>query len=573
MAEEANGVVDGRGKGSDVWAHFERFRGDDERQRARCNKCRIELLADAKNGTSHLWRHARDTCTGNGSVPEQRQDARGSNNKRPRSLPLLRVEEANADLARMVAFHGYHPSFVEDRYFRSLVGRLNPDFQVPSRFDIQDMCDGILEEAPRDFQSEMERTSSKFSLAVDTVKTNEGTALYFACHFIDDEWNLRKMIVDQYRVATRCACDTPMLGIFELCLEDEHDCLWLAKNLNIHQPFSMTAEKEGNLIDRLSLMEGLGDAHESTFVDVVLHSIAQCLFDNLDRDFPSDIGRAGKKAAEITRQDREEILSKLGIDDLRPYDQQWFLLYCSLQFLHKYGSTTSEFRQLLTKLWGEIYRAIKTVSDPSRPTSHLGLVELFKVRDLLQIEGDTPRIYKDNGFKEDVEHVLELAKDKLDSSIEDSYHVLSLPLVLDPRYKLGYIEFKFPKVFGTEVAKDNISEVKEFVRETFDCYDKDVGKNTDGDPSHVTSFDQAWYEQCRLQNGRTEVAGTELDRYLKDPLVPSTDTFNILNWWKVNSSNYPKVSRMARDALAIPTSNRLSSEQISMIKNGIRADI
>lgn len=492
---------------------------------------------------------------GNDSVPEQQQDAGGRHRNRPRSLPLLGVEEANADLARMVAFHGYHPSFVEDRYFRSLVGRLNPDFQVPSRVAIQDMCDGILEEALRNFRSEMERTSSKFSLAVDTVKTNEGTALYFACHFIDDEWNLRKMIVDQYRVVTRPACDFPTLGIFELCLQDEDDCSELARYLELDEPFSMTVGKKGNLMGRLDLMEVFGDAQESTFVDVVLHSIAQCLFDNLDPDFPSFPGGKGV-VLKITRQDREEILSNLGIDDLRPYDQQWFLLYCSLQFFHKYGSTTSEFRELLTKLWGEIYHAIKTVSDPSLPTSHLCLVELFKVRDLLQSEltrgsGDTPCIYEDNGFEKDVEHVLELAKDKLDSSIEDSYGVLSLPLVLDPRYKLGYIEFKFPSVFGTEVAEDNISEVKEFVRETFDFYDKDVGENTDGDPSHVT----------------------ELDRYLKDPLVPSTDTFNILNWWKVNSSNYPKVSRMARDALAIPTSNRLSSEQISMIRNGIRADI
>ena len=62
-----------------------------------------------------------------------------------------------------------------------------------------------------------------------------------------------------------------------------------------------------------------------------------------------------------------------------------------------------------------------------------------------------------------------------------------------------------------------------------------------------------------------QVAGTELDRYLQDPLVPPTDIFNILNWWKVNSSNYPKVARMARDALAIPTSNSLSSEQISVL--------
>jgi hypothetical protein len=39
--------------------------------------------------------------------------------------------------------------------------------------------------------------------------------------------------------------------------------------------------------------------------------------------------------------------------------------------------------------------------------------------------------------------------------------------------------------------------------------------------------------------------------YLEDVESPST-TFDILNWWKVNSTKFPILSKVARDVLAIP---------------------
>jgi len=61
---------------------------------------------------------------------------------------------------------------------------------------------------------------------------------------------------------------------------------------------------------------------------------------------------------------------------------------------------------------------------------------------------------------------------------------------------------------------------------------------------------------------------TELDRYLQDPLAP--EDFDILKWWKVHSSEYPMVARMARDALAMPTSSKLSSDQFAEVRSILR---
>lgn len=55
--------------------------------------------------------------------------------------------------------------------------------------------------------------------------------------------------------------------------------------------------------------------------------------------------------------------------------------------------------------------------------------------------------------------VLQDAINTLDRRMHDSYLVWSIPLVLDPRYKLTYIEFSFRRAFGSKEAAYYISEV------------------------------------------------------------------------------------------------------------------
>lgn len=55
-------------------------------------------------------------------------------------------------------------------------------------------------------------------------------------------------------------------------------------------------------------------------------------------------------------------------------------------------------------------------------------------------------------------------------------------------------------------------------------------------------------------NVGNEEVKDELDTYLGEKLVLFTveEQFNVLAWWKVNGSNYPILSRIARDILVIP---------------------
>jgi hypothetical protein len=43
----------------------------------------------------------------------------------------------------------------------------------------------------------------------------------------------------------------------------------------------------------------------------------------------------------------------------------------------------------------------------------------------------------------------------------------------------------------------------------------------------------------------------EMDHYLSDDLVPYTEKFNVLDWWKVAGTRYPTPRKVARDIFAI----------------------
>jgi hypothetical protein len=50
------------------------------------------------------------------------------------------------------------------------------------------------------------------------------------------------------------------------------------------------------------------------------------------------------------------------------------------------------------------------------------------------------------------------------------------------------------------------------------------------------------------------VGSSELDAYWLKRLIAPIDNFDILDWWKANSTEYPILDSMSRDVLVVPTS-------------------
>lgn len=75
--------------------------------------------------------------------------------------------------------------------------------------------------------------------------------------------------------------------------------------------------------------------------------------------------------------------------------------------------------------------------------------------------------------------------------------------------------------------------------------------------ARANAFDQHLEEQNSID------LRNELDGYIKSKCVKRTDNFDILVCWKNNSSQYPILSTMAKDILAIPVSTVASESAFS----------
>ncbi|CAL5008798.1 unnamed protein product [Urochloa decumbens] len=616
---------------SAVWEHFTRFTDGDGRDKARCNRCHQVLGAATRSGTSSLWGHVRACSERDGACRELHPKPVPP---RPPCAPLRSAEyldrepglqgggreeeeeaTASRDLARMIALHGYNPSMVEDSYFRSFVCRLSPEFKLPSRITIEEMCDSIFDEKRKGLFSRLQHTSGgRVSLSVGKAEAVEGDVYFTACHFIDDGWNLHRMVMDAYDHLPWPLYHGPLSGVPEVSLNFEDLCsLAIDRIMTIDDDdisghdvldrvFMVARDKRDQYI-RIEPKDYIERKYPSTYprrreliydtyMDIALCCIARRL--TVQPNLAVDTMYAHFIESEVedlhlTRQRRQHLLSHLGLDDPRTYNERWYSCYCSLEVLHNEGRSStvpcldSELIGLLRNIWGTIYRAIKRISASNSPTSNLCLRELFNVREVLQFE-----LARTQAGGHNFSDVLRDTTGTLDKRLQDSYLVWSIPLVLDPRYKLSYIEFNFRRAFNPDRAAYYISEVTRKIKKLYSDYTEHDGvvNGTYSDGATVMAvgtadlLEQAWDEHCRAQHRMTsdgsEVgssypeAETELDHYLNDHLAPRTEGFDILNWWRVHSSEYPTVAQMARDALAMPTCSQLSSEQIANVRSIIR---
>jgi hypothetical protein len=144
---------------------------------------------------------------------------------------------------------------------------------------------------------------------------------------------------------------------------------------------------------------------------------------------------------------------------------------------------------------------------------------------------------------------------------------------LDPRYKLSeYTKLAIEEMFSEENGKKVWAAVKSCVRELFEEYrrlyappdattaanDSQVVRQSQSQGGRMKSLIAQKLKQHNYGGGNNKC---ELEKYLVEDTEPEDNKFDILGWWKVNSSRFPLLARLARDVLAIPVST-VASESV-----------
>ena len=134
-------------------------------------------------------------------------------------------------------------------------------------------------------------------------------------------------------------------------------------------------------------------------------------------------------------------------------------------------------------------------------------------------------------------------------------------VVLNLRYRLKYVKFWFKERYEKNKGDAMSSKIRDASSSSSSGSSSGTSLSRDSNPSvgnasladcikgYNNRFKQHLADKDSVENK------SDLDRYLLESSEdPDVEDFDILMWWKMNSSRYRVLSQISRDVLAIPIS-------------------
>ncbi|XP_039125273.1 zinc finger BED domain-containing protein RICESLEEPER 2-like isoform X1 [Dioscorea cayenensis subsp. rotundata] len=593
---------------SRVWNDFKKVYVGNKVKAAICNHCKSQLTAGSNGGTSHLARHLR-------KCPR-----RILLNEKPPSLPCARPaagkasslkdwtfdqEISRSKLARMVVLHEYPFSIVEHEGLNDFLSSLNPMFKMITPSVVKEDCLAMFEKEKKSMREKFISSCQRVALTSNMWSSKQGLEyLSLTAHFIDDEWKLQKRVlmfsmVESPRNAMAVA-NVILKGVREWNLDGRISNITLDDG---PMNDALVTDLKENLLLRNSLLLN-GKLFHVRCAAHVLNFIVQ---DGL-KEIHAVIYNVREsikylKSCPSRKQKFQELVREVGISYARGlcldvasrWNSTYYMLERAVQFKkaftslalidsgYKFAPSIDDWRraEIVCKLLRTFYNAIKVVTGFHSPTSNLSFHEMWKVRTILHQE-----VSNEDHF------IGTMARDmqkRFDKYWKVSYLHLAIPVILDPQFKMKYVEYRFTQAFGNEAHK-YVGEVYNAMLALFGEYHMRSNSQLITREMHTSIAREAvgtsrdidslldWDQHISQQNSiPRDVVGTsrddidalsdwdqhvsqqtnyqivtELDRYLEDGIFPRKNDFDILNWWMVSETKYPTLARIARDVLATP---------------------
>ncbi|XP_031268671.1 zinc finger BED domain-containing protein RICESLEEPER 1-like [Pistacia vera] len=161
--------------------------------------------------------------------------------------------------------------------------------------------------------------------------------------------------------------------------------------------------------------------------------------------------------------------------------------------------------------------------------------------------------------------------DKYWSNVDNINIMLFIAVVLDPRDKLEYVDWVIGEsydAFATDKLKKKVMETLLSLFNHYDLCKVARGLTTQSSQQSPSAsalddcdvdIDPQEYMRVKFKKRKARNQANQpkskLDEYLVDDLEDDNDkTFDLLKWWKMNSTKYQVLSLMARDVLTMHNS-------------------
>ncbi|CAL1384887.1 unnamed protein product [Linum trigynum] len=201
-------------------------------------------------------------------------------------------------------------------------------------------------------------------------------------------------------------------------------------------------------------------------------------------------------------------------------------------------------------------------SAPCPPTTSTMFHEALMVH--LHIVSRAAAAAATNGDHQFLGSFIEPMQEKMDKYWKECGLVLSIAVVMDPRFKMQFVKFSSPKIFGDE-ASHYVKMVDDGLHELFsECLALSPppfpAPNADRVGEHnqlvgsISGYGLADFDVYIMEATTSKQFKSELDQYLDEDLQGRSSNFDAVEWWKQESVRlrYPTLSKMARDILSIP---------------------
>ncbi|XP_016665604.1 zinc finger BED domain-containing protein DAYSLEEPER isoform X1 [Gossypium hirsutum] len=240
---------------------------------------------------------------------------------------------------------------------------------------------------------------------------------------------------------------------------------------------------------------------------------------------------------------------------------------------------------ILCKFLKVFYDVICIFSGSNYPTANLYFRGVWKVHKLLLDTVKGPHSFLTPMVKQ--------MQEKFNKYWAEYSLILSCAAILDPRYKLNYVQYCFTTIYGIH-ALDFVETILSNLRLLFNEYVKRfkstssslAGSSNVSDKNPVDSsldehnvnsvdfgfggdFDESDDYKRYLNESSTMSEKSQLDIYLEEPALELNSQIDVLDYWSKSSVRYNELSLLARDLLAIPISTVASESAFSMGKKVI----
>lgn len=569
---------------SRVWEYFDKL-NIGGKFKARCKEC--GQIYAGEHGTSVLHKHLKLNHghmlldEESGRVPDLLQHVTLGDGQQD-SLPSpaekeLFIDQFGVDqdryrelIVRAVIRHNYPYNFVEHGGTREVHTYLNPKLQHISQQMVKDDVLGIYRQEKEIFALALE--SIPVSLTFDLwFSEKEDGYLLLRANFVDENWTLQSRVLNLKFIPP--PHEGPLLAEKVIDLLEE----WGIKK----KLFTITlndASTNNGLVDVVKnhfnlLREGeyfhifCGAQILDSTAQIVLKLIENCVIKI-------------RQNVKYVKGTKERLLifakcvAQLSLESNKKFREdapsKWTSTYLMLESMLQYKLAFRQLQKVDTNFndhvteeeWRKTEKVCKFLkpfhdistlfSKKEYPTSNLYFSGIWKIQSLINVE-----VQDRNSILYDV--AIEM-NTKFKKYLDCYSLIFSFAIILDPRYKLEFVEFVFRKVHPTNYGeklmyvRDKLGELYEEYSHLSACSDTSVPSSRtfscgvkEEDIDDMDDFELFLEQKRELNLGKSQ-----LDSYLEERNVDRKMPFDVLSYWKANKSRYTVLSVMAREILTIP---------------------